>query len=51
MDEVKRGDVDIVLAITRDDGQKKVQGEVLHRVERFGVPLCYVIRVDPGKGS
>jgi hypothetical protein len=49
MDEGKRGDVDIVLAITRDDGQKKVPGRVLYRVERFGVPLCYVIRVNPGQ--
>jgi hypothetical protein len=51
MDEGKRGDVDIVLAITRDDGHRKVPGKVLYRVERFGVPLCYVIKVDPRPGS
>lgn len=46
VDAVKRGDVDVVLAITRDGGDRRVSGRVLHRVERFGVPLCYVILVD-----
>jgi hypothetical protein len=36
---------DIFLASTRSDCHKTA-GEVLHVVERMGVPLLYVIRKD-----
>jgi len=46
VDDVQRGAVDINLAITRGGRHEKLPGEVLHRVERDGVALSYVIAVD-----
>jgi hypothetical protein len=46
VDDVKRGAVEIMLAITRGGRHEKLPGEVLHRVERDGVALSYVIAVD-----
>ncbi|MBP1689070.1 MAG: hypothetical protein H6Q33_5213 [Deltaproteobacteria bacterium] len=43
---VLRGDVDIALAITRGGRHEKLPGKVLHRVERDGAALAYVIAVD-----
>ena len=46
VDDVQRGAVDIALAITRGGRQEKLPGKVIHRVERDGVALAYVIAVD-----
>jgi hypothetical protein len=46
VDDVQRGAVDIALAITRDGLHEKLPGKVLHRVERDGAALSYVIAVD-----
>jgi len=46
VDDVQRGAVDINLAITRGGRHEKLPGEVLHRVERDGATLAYVIAVD-----
>jgi hypothetical protein len=46
VDDVQRGDVDIALAITRGGRHEKLPGKVIHRVERDGAALAYVIAVD-----
>jgi hypothetical protein len=46
VDDVQRGAVDIALAITRGGRHEKPPGKVIHRVERDGAALAYVIAVD-----
>ena len=42
-DERRDGGADLYLTVTRERKHEKVRGTVLHRVERQGAPLCYVI--------
>ena len=39
-------DADFYLSITRDDRHKMVPGEIVHKVERDGIALLYIIRPD-----
>ncbi len=41
------GGADIYISVTRERKHERVPGVVLHRVERQGAPLCYVIAVRP----
>jgi hypothetical protein len=45
-DAVGRGELDLYLSITRENKHKKHPGRILHRVERQGVPLAYVIALE-----
>lgn len=41
------GGADLFITVTRERKHEKVPGTVLHRVERQGAPLCYVIGLRP----
>jgi hypothetical protein len=50
MEATHTGGADLYITVTRENKHEKVPGTVLHRVERQGAPLCYVIGVRPASG-
>ncbi len=48
-EQAVHGDVDLFVTTTREGNDKRFPGRpVLHRVERQGVPLAFVVEVTPG---
>jgi len=50
VEAARSGAADVYITVTREKKHERVPGTVLHRVERQGAPLCYVIAVAPPPG-